>query len=219
MPLAGRRRTATPMLIIACTPKTQARPAPASRVKGSRSAIRRTSERTTISFDNLYSEMTQVSTNYQIGAVGLNRNNTNGNRTLTSLSYQTYPTTSAANNSYRNRRGIYATCTSQEANEFRDAIDCGQSLYGNTPVFTNQPHQKMFSADRILLQFFCFLMSQAKHSACPLGKAIHSSHGNLLFIKTPVLPQLLLTGVKSLSSGTEIPSTDISSTKIDSTSF
>ncbi|WP_313105803.1 TonB-dependent receptor plug domain-containing protein, partial [Brevundimonas sp.] len=88
----------------------------------------RPTDRTTISFDNLYSEMTQVSTNYQIGAVGLNRNNTNGNRTLTSLSYQTLPTTSATNNSYRNRRGIYATCTSQEANEFRDAIDCGQSL-------------------------------------------------------------------------------------------
>jgi iron complex outermembrane receptor protein len=99
----------------------------------------RPTDRTTISFDNLYSEMTQVSTNYQIGAVGLNRNNTNGNRTLTSLSYQTLPTTSATNNSYRNRRGIYATCTSQEANEFRDAIDCGQSLYGNTPVFTTAP--------------------------------------------------------------------------------
>ncbi len=99
----------------------------------------RPSERTTISFDNLYSEMTQVSTNYQIGAVGLNRNNTNGNRTLTSLSYQTLPTTSASNNSYRNRRGIYANCTTQEANDFRDAIDCGQSLYGNTPVFTTAP--------------------------------------------------------------------------------
>jgi hypothetical protein len=34
MPLAGRRRTATPMLIIACTPKMQASPVPASRVKG-----------------------------------------------------------------------------------------------------------------------------------------------------------------------------------------
>ena len=90
----------------------------------------RPSDRTTVSFDNLYSKMTQVSTNYQIGAVGLNRNNTNGNRTTSSFSYQTYPTTSAANNSYRNRRGIYATCASQDANDFRDAIDCGQSLYG-----------------------------------------------------------------------------------------
>ena len=99
----------------------------------------RPTDRTTISFDNLYSEMTQVSTNYQIGAVGLNRNNTNGNRTLSSFSYQTYPTTSAANNSYRNRRGIYATCASQDANDFRDAIDCGQGMYGNTPVFTTAP--------------------------------------------------------------------------------
>ena len=34
MPLAGKSRTATPMLIIACTPKTQASPVPASRMNG-----------------------------------------------------------------------------------------------------------------------------------------------------------------------------------------
>jgi iron complex outermembrane receptor protein len=99
----------------------------------------RPTERTTINFDNLYSEMTQVSTNYQIGPVGLNRNNTNGNRTTSAFSYQTYPTTSATNNSYNNRRGAYANCASQVATEFRDAIDCGQSLYGNTPIFTTAP--------------------------------------------------------------------------------
>ncbi|MCE3290962.1 MAG: TonB-dependent receptor, partial [Caulobacter sp.] len=43
----------------------------------------RPTPRTLIAVDSLYSEMTQVSTNYQIGAVGLNRNNTNGNRNLT----------------------------------------------------------------------------------------------------------------------------------------
>ena len=94
---------------------------------------------TTINFDNLYSEMTQVSTNYQIGPVGLNRNNTNGNRDQAAFSYQTYPTTSAANNSYRNRRGAYANCASQAATEFRDEIDCGQSLYGDTPIFSTAP--------------------------------------------------------------------------------
>jgi hypothetical protein len=36
------------MLIIACTPKMQARPVPASRMKGSRSRISRDSDRTTI---------------------------------------------------------------------------------------------------------------------------------------------------------------------------
>ncbi|QYF87105.1 TonB-dependent receptor [Brevundimonas sp. PAMC22021] len=99
----------------------------------------RPTARTVINFDNLYSEQTQVSTNYQIGAVGLNRNNTNGNRTLTSFSYQTFPTTSASNNSYANRRGSYANCATQAATEFRDAIDCGQSLYGNTPIFRTAP--------------------------------------------------------------------------------
>ena len=99
----------------------------------------RPTERTTINFDNLYSKMTQISTNYQIGPVGLNRNNTNGNRTTTAFSYQTYPTTSATNNSYANRRAAYANCTTQAATEFRDAIDCGQSLYGSTPIFTTAP--------------------------------------------------------------------------------
>lgn len=103
------------------------------------SAQWRPSPNTTISIDNLYSKMTQVSTNYQIGPVGLNRNNTNGNRTPTSFSYQTYPTASATNNSYQNRRSAYANCTAQAANEFRDEIDCGQSLYGNTPIFTSAP--------------------------------------------------------------------------------
>jgi TonB-dependent receptor len=99
----------------------------------------RPTERTTINFDNLYSEMTQTSTNYQIGPVGLNRNNTNGNRTATAFSYQTATTASNSNNSYNNRRSVYANCTAQAATEFRDAIDCGQSLYGNTPIFTTAP--------------------------------------------------------------------------------
>ena len=99
----------------------------------------RPTDRTTINFDNLYSKMTQTSTNYQIGPVGLNRNNTNGNRTTTAFSYNTLPTTSATNNSYNNRRGAYANCTTQAATEFRDAIDCGQSLYGSTPIFRTAP--------------------------------------------------------------------------------
>lgn len=83
--------------------------------------------------------MTQTSTNYQIGPVGVNRNNTNGNRTATAFSYQTATTASNSNNSYNNRRSVYANCTAQAATEFRDAIDCGQSLYGNTPIFTTAP--------------------------------------------------------------------------------
>ncbi|MFN3878710.1 MAG: TonB-dependent receptor [Brevundimonas sp.] len=99
----------------------------------------RPSDRTTINFDNLYSKQNQVSTNYQIGPVGLNRNNTNGNRTGTAFSYQTATTASATNNSYANRRATYANCATQAATEFRDAIDCGQSMYGGTPVFRTAP--------------------------------------------------------------------------------
>lgn len=99
----------------------------------------RPTDRTTISFDNLYSEATQSSTNYQLGPVGLNRNNTNGNRTVTAFSYQTFPTTSAANNTYANRRGSYPNCATQAATEFRDAIDCGQATYGNNRVYNTAP--------------------------------------------------------------------------------
>ncbi len=99
----------------------------------------RPTDRTTISFDNLYSEATQTSTNYQLGPVGLNRNNTNGNRTPTSFSYQTATTTSAANNSYANRRASYANCATQAATEFRDAIDCGQSIYGENRIYNTAP--------------------------------------------------------------------------------
>ncbi|PZO07191.1 MAG: TonB-dependent receptor [Alphaproteobacteria bacterium] len=99
----------------------------------------RPTDRTTISFDNLYSEATQSSTNYQLGPVGLNRNNTNGNRTASAFSYQTFPTTSSANNSYVNRRGAYPNCATQAATDFRDAIDCGQTRYGTNRVFNTAP--------------------------------------------------------------------------------
>ena len=48
MPLAGSSRTATPMLMIAWTPKMQASPAPAMRMNGSRSRVSRARERITI---------------------------------------------------------------------------------------------------------------------------------------------------------------------------
>ena len=47
MPFAGRSRTATPMLISACSPSPAASPVPASRMNGSRSRTSRSSERTT----------------------------------------------------------------------------------------------------------------------------------------------------------------------------
>ena len=91
------------------------------------SGQRRPTERTTINFDNLYSKMTQISTNYQIGPVGLNRNNTNGNRTATAFSYQTATTASNSNNSYNNRRSVYANCTAQAATDM-DEIALEQLL-------------------------------------------------------------------------------------------
>jgi TonB-dependent receptor len=109
----------------------------------------RPTPKTTVSVDYLYAQLDSQADNYQIGPVGLNRNNTNGNRNLTSFSYQTAPTASATNNSYNNRVGIYANCATQTATEFRGPIDCGQTLYGNTPVFTTAPGASgTVSADR-----------------------------------------------------------------------
>jgi len=48
IPLEGRRRTATPMLMIAWMAKTVTSPVPASLMKGSRSRISRHRERSTI---------------------------------------------------------------------------------------------------------------------------------------------------------------------------
>ncbi|MFC4308766.1 TonB-dependent receptor [Steroidobacter flavus] len=90
-------------------------------------------ERTSVSLDGLYSKFEQGQINYQISPVGLNRNNTNASLNTVS------GTTSAAT-----RRGAYATCTSRAASETQDAIDCGEQLYGTTPVFaggfSRNPH-------------------------------------------------------------------------------
>ncbi|HKE93612.1 MAG TPA: TonB-dependent receptor, partial [Povalibacter sp.] len=81
-------------------------------------------DNTMASIDGVYSKFSQDQVNYQISPVGLNRNNT-----LAAFNTAT-ATTSAAT-----KRGMYATCTARPATATQDAIDCGQQLYGTTPVF------------------------------------------------------------------------------------
>jgi hypothetical protein len=83
----------------------------------------RPTSRTTISYDWVYSELQQSSTNYQVQTVGLNRNNTNAN--LYALNSGTATAT---------KRGLYASCAAQDATAIRDAIDCGQSMNGGALV-------------------------------------------------------------------------------------
>ncbi len=81
--------------------------------------------RTRLSLDGLYSRFHNISTNYQISTVGLNRNNTNA----------TYNT---ANNSITpvNARALYpGLCTPNAGSNIVPAQDCGQQLYGTTPAF------------------------------------------------------------------------------------
>jgi iron complex outermembrane recepter protein len=79
---------------------------------------------TNLSLDGLFSRFEQEQINYQISPVGLNRNNTN-----TAFNTATSTMSAAA------RRGTYTTCTARAATPTRDAIDCGEQLYGTSPVF------------------------------------------------------------------------------------
>jgi iron complex outermembrane recepter protein len=92
-------------------------------------------ESTNVGLDLVYSKFDQKSDVNQIQSVGLNRNNTNANF-------------NNANPTIPNRRAAYATCASQTALPFREAIDCGGSEvdadgvfagFGTTSFSTN-PH-------------------------------------------------------------------------------
>ncbi len=94
------------------------------------SAQWRPTDRTTISFDGVYSQLDQISTNYQIVPVGLNRNNTQGN--ANAATYQLANATAAG--TAAQRRALYATCNARAETAILAGIDCGQQIYGTTPV-------------------------------------------------------------------------------------
>ena len=84
------------------------------------------SDRTTLSLDGLYSRFHNISTNYQVSSVGLNRNNT-------SAAFNT-----AGNNmSPYAARGLYpGQCTpNTDETNLRPLQDCGLEMYGATPAF------------------------------------------------------------------------------------
>jgi TonB-dependent receptor len=81
-------------------------------------------DRTLLTFDSVYSHFEQEQINYQIAPIGLNRNNTNA-------TYNTATALTAASV----KRSMYNTCVSRVASATQDAIDCGEQLYGTTPVF------------------------------------------------------------------------------------
>jgi iron complex outermembrane receptor protein len=92
------------------------------------------SERTRLTVDALYSRFESETTNYGLSPVGLNRNNTNA-------SYQfgaNVPTATARNGTAMTpaqRRALYpGTCTFAEETELNPGQDCGQALYGSTPL-------------------------------------------------------------------------------------
>ncbi|MBW8812679.1 MAG: TonB-dependent receptor [Caulobacterales bacterium] len=95
----------------------------------------RPTERTTVTFDTVYSRFYNNSQNFQIQVVGLNRNNTTAGLN-----------TATAGTAAATKRGLYNTCTARAATDIQDAIDCGQQMNGTTPVagtlsgFSFNPH-------------------------------------------------------------------------------
>jgi TonB-dependent receptor len=82
-------------------------------------------DRTRLNVDGLYSRFKNSSTKYQVGTVGLNRNNTNaayntaGNALTPSTARNLYP----------------GVCTPRASSDITYGQDCGESLFGSTPAF------------------------------------------------------------------------------------
>ncbi len=84
-------------------------------------------DNTRLTADYLFSRFRSESQNYQLQSVGLNRNNT-----IAGLNTLASGATAAT------KRGLYpGICTAVAETAIVGAQDCGQSLYGTTPVFAN----------------------------------------------------------------------------------
>jgi iron complex outermembrane recepter protein len=94
------------------------------------------SPNTRVSIDTLYSKFQSESTNYQLGPVGLNRNNTSDTYAYGAV-LPTNAATAAAPVQFTTvqRRALYPnTCTQLLETDLNPGIDCGQAFYGTTPV-------------------------------------------------------------------------------------
>lgn len=92
------------------------------------------SPNTRLSIDGLYSNFKSESTNYQLSSIGLNRNNTNASYNLL-----LNPPTAAAPNGTAltdaQRRALYpGACAVVVEAQFTAAQDCGQDMFGTTPL-------------------------------------------------------------------------------------
>jgi iron complex outermembrane recepter protein len=99
------------------------------------------SEKTTISFDAVYSKFDQKSDVNQIQSVGLNRNNTSANYNTAA------PNANPTAAQILTRRGLYQTCATQAASAFREGIDCGGSDPVTTGVFPGLATGQSFSTN------------------------------------------------------------------------
>ncbi len=92
---------------------------------------------TRLSIDGLFSNFKSESTNYQIGPVGLNRNNTGDTLSFGAVLPTATARAGTAFNSTQ-RRALYPGACSPSADDaLNSGFDCGTSLYGTTPVFSS----------------------------------------------------------------------------------
>ena len=83
-------------------------------------------ERTTVTIDGAFSRLKNDSVFYQVQTIGLNRNNTN-----------TAYNTAIGRQAPITARGLYpGICTPNAGSDLVPSQDCGESLYGTTPVFS-----------------------------------------------------------------------------------
>ncbi|MDC7677207.1 TonB-dependent receptor domain-containing protein [Asticcacaulis machinosus] len=90
--------------------------------------------RTRLSVDFLYSKFESESTNYQLGAVGLNRNNTNAAYAF-GANVPTATARSGTAMTDAQRRALYpGGCSFAVEDALNAGYDCGQQIYGTTPA-------------------------------------------------------------------------------------
>ncbi len=101
--------------------------------------------RTRFVIDGLYTRFKSATTKYTLQSIGLNRNNTNAQYQLNG----TVPTATAASRPLTDaeRRALYpGGCTYAAETALVPGTDCGQALFGNTPVagyqFTFNPNNR-----------------------------------------------------------------------------
>ena len=76
------------------------------------------------------------------------------------------------------------------AHTIRFQAELAQNTPGHPAIFFQQAEQQVLRTDQSLVSALGFLVSQGKHTPCPLGKLFHASHKGLQIRQTGTRPAL-----------------------------